>query len=289
MKTLIIGCRGYLGRHLYKRYNPTIGTHYKEAPGALCLDLVSPCLDKLAISWDDYSYAIIASAITKIHYCEREPERTYAINVEGTLRLAEQLVARGIIPIFFSSTYVFDGTLSPYSETSKLTPLNEYGRQKAILEQELPLVCKGRYLILRIGKVYGTTRGDGTILDEIANFLSQGLPVRAAFDHVFSPLLIDDLIKGVYALQEQNCSGFYQLCEDEAWSRYDIACQVAASLNVDPALVEKISLDDLQGAVQRPKSTSMSNDKFKNAIKMSFSSLRSEIAKFSLQYKTSTM
>ena len=51
------------------------------------------------------------------------------------------------------------------------TPLNEYGRQKAEVERLLPEVCQGNCLILRLGKVYGTTPGDGSLLDEMATLL----------------------------------------------------------------------------------------------------------------------
>jgi len=266
VKTLIIGCQGFIGRHLWKQYPTSAGTHRIASKNILPLDLSDPELKVLPLNWKEYSHAIICSAISKIGFCEREKESSFLCNVQGTLALARQLTDRDIFPIFFSSDYIFDGKNSPYDEESSLNPLNEYGRQKALLEQEIPKICGSNYLIIRLGKVFGTTPGDRTLLDEMVSSLLQGQTIRAAHDQVFSPIFLDDAIDGIIALQTKQATGLYQLCGCETWSRYDLACLVARSFNIkEQKNIHNISLDDLNEPFQRPKNTAMRNERFMKA------------------------
>src|SRR3990167_3100968 len=146
MKTLVIGAQGFLGRHFLQAYRATdptiIGTSRKE------LDLASPNLDALDLT--GYTHALIAAAVTSIARCEKEKEATYQCNVTGTLELIRQLHQKNIVPIAFSSDYVFDGIAGDYTEDSPIHPLNEYGRQKAQLEKGIREICGGNYLLIRL-------------------------------------------------------------------------------------------------------------------------------------------
>ncbi len=263
MKIAIIGGKGYIGRHLLKAYQSrsqdVIGTHRCASKDLLPLDLKMPNLEVLP---KNITHVIVASGIPKIGYCERNPKETYAINVEGTLGIAKQCIERNIFPIFFSSDYVFDGETAPFHESSPLNPLNEYGRQKKILEQEIPKVCKGRYLILRLSKVFGIEPGDQTLLDEMITHLIQGNPIKAAQDQIFTPISIADVVEGVLTLQTLGATGLYNLCGDETWNRYELAIQVARSICKEENLIHKITLEELKDGCKRPKNTAMSNAKW---------------------------
>ena len=111
--------------------------------------------------------------------------------------------------------------------------------------------------MLRLSKIFGLERDDGTMLDEMARTLACGERVRAARDQVFSPLWIGDLVAAVLALQEVDADGVFNLCSPVAWSRLEIARVLAEELGADPGQVEEISLDDLGESYERPKDTSM--------------------------------
>lgn len=258
-KTLVIGANGFIGRYLLAAYlrihADTIGTTRRRAERAnlAYLDLENPDLDALPLA--GYHSAILAGAVTRVDACERDPEASRRVNVTGTLRLIDQLHARGILPIFLSSDYVFDGTSSAgYADDAPLCPTTEYGRHKAAVEEALRGWGKP-YLVLRLSKTYGTCLGDGTLLDEIVSRLASGATYRAAYDQIFSPTWVGDLPGAILTIQRLGLRGVLNLCPPQPWSRYDLCLVVARVLELPAERVERISLDELRGPVPRPKCT----------------------------------
>ncbi|MCH9614500.1 MAG: dTDP-4-dehydrorhamnose reductase [Chlamydiia bacterium] len=257
MKTLIIGAKGFLGRYFHKRFKEMIGTHYqKEEPFEL-LDLKDP---KIEFPLDGYRYALFAGGMSNPGRCEVDPEESYAVNVEGTLKLSKWLLKNGIQPILISTGYVFDGVKGGYLETDPTAPPNIYGLHKAILEKKAPSEC----LILRAAKLYGLEKGDGTLLDEMAAKLSMGETVLAAKDQVLSPLSIDDFIQAIVELQKVGASGIYHVGGKKT-SRYHLACKLAEEMRVDQSFVQPVSLDAIPGNFKRAKKTDFCSEKLKAA------------------------
>jgi dTDP-4-dehydrorhamnose reductase len=72
-----------------------------------------------------------AAAWTDVDGAEDDPQGAAAVNVGGTLHVAEL----GAPLVHFSSDYVFDGTKrSPYVESDGPNPLSAYGRTKLLSE-----------------------------------------------------------------------------------------------------------------------------------------------------------
>ncbi len=260
VKTLVIGGRGFLGRNFleaYKKADPTIkSTQHVCSSEPFYLNLEKPDISQIPLDLD-YTHALIAASTGLFIDCERFQDRTYIGNVSGTLSLAKQLSKLNITPILFSSSYVFDGSTGGYLENSPLNPINHYGCQKAELERTLPTVCGENYLLLRLSKVFTLNRKDGTLLDEIVSKLVSGDPIQAAFDQVFTPILLDDLIRITFHLQSHQLTGLYNICGVEAWSRYNLAIALADSLSKSCDQIKAISLDDLPDKIKRPKKNDM--------------------------------
>lgn len=253
LKTLVIGAKGYLGKHFFAFYSDCLGTHHLPALGLETLDLFHPQIDWLK---EDCPFAIIAGGICNPKRCD---EKSYLCNVEGSLALGKLLVKRGTVPIFFSSDYVFDGTQPFYTEASLRSPLNLYGKQKAELEVRLLQELGGNCLIIRLSKVYGTTKGDGTLFDEMAATLAKKKPLHAASDQIFAPISVGEVVQGVAALQKKNARGLFQFAGPLCASRYEMA-SFLAKLLASEELVEKISLDDLNDGIKRPKRTHLHSE-----------------------------
>src|SRR5208337_2492101 len=82
---------------------------------------------------------IHAAAISKADEVRKAPERAWAVNVEGTRRLAAWCGDRGRRLIFTSTDLVFDGARGWYREDDEPIPVIAYGRTKAAAE---PLVLQ---------------------------------------------------------------------------------------------------------------------------------------------------
>jgi len=245
---VVIGSKGFIGKHLTASLNPAIYTHHKESP--YLVDLNTPNLKTLPLSTE--THAVIAAGCANINDCNNHPEKTYAINVAGTLRIAKQCTELGLCPILFSTDYVFDGKEGGYTESSPTSPINAYGKQKAELEERIHDATGGNYLMLRLSKIYSTSIGDDSLLDEMMQTLIQGRTVRAATDQVFCPLHINDLLSIIQELIDQKITGLINIGGKETLSRYALALDVCESLNVSKVFIEPISLDELEGD-PRPK------------------------------------
>lgn len=266
VKACIIGKLGMLGKAFYeeeKKRNPSIfGTQHKDEREPFYLNLKHVDLSPLPIAKAGYTHAIIAAANGVLSKCERQPEETFASNVEGVLKLASLFVKEGITPVVFSSSYVFDGREGNYREDSPLSPLNEYGRQNAVLEQRMQEVCGGNCLILRLNKVFSLDKRNVSFFDEIAERLTQNQTVLAASDQFLSPISAPDVVKAVLHLQRRGEKGLFNLSGRETKSRFSLAKEVAAMLGKPLSLIQEISIDDLGDGIARPKQTSLCLEKF---------------------------
>ncbi|MDD5593260.1 MAG: sugar nucleotide-binding protein [Candidatus Margulisbacteria bacterium] len=260
-KSAIIGATGFIGSAFFEAYRKSnsdfTATSRRGGPGGLSkLDLLSPDISGLKLSRTGHKDALILAAVAGIDRCEIEPAAR-KINVDGTRDLIKQLVAEGIKPVFFSSDYVFDGAAGNYPDDAITRPITEYGRQKAEIEAFLKEKAQGNYLIIRLSKVFGLKKGDNTLLDEMAGIMSRDGEVRAAYDQIFCPTLVRDVVGAVARLQARDCRGIYNVCFPEKWSRCDLAQALAQKLSFDVSRIRKVSLDEIGFKARRPKNTSL--------------------------------
>jgi dTDP-4-dehydrorhamnose reductase len=289
-KTAIIGASGFLGstflsvyRHIH---HDCIGTLRKaQKNDFFTLDLLAPNITSLRLARTKHKEALIFAAISKIDRCETEKKLTRRVNVEGTLELIRQLNSEGIKSIFVSSDSVFDGRTGNYLDDSPLNPITEYGAQKAEVEARIDEICKGNYLIIRLSKIFSINKGDGTILDEMAGILKSGGTIRAAYDQIFCPTWISDLINVVLRIQEMNLKGTFNVCSPENWSRYDLAIKLTNAMGKNVDKVKRISLDDLGETFKRPKNTTLSVKNLQEKIDFSFTPVDQCIMKVAQNWK----
>lgn len=231
------------------------------------LDLAKPDLAPFEPILSQVQYALICGAKPSLRDCFEAPERTAQINLAGPLALVESLSARGIVPVLFSSDYVFGGDQAPYVEGAATAPLNPYGQQKAALESALKQHwAESDYLLLRLTKLYDLALSKGSLLAEMAAAWQAGQPIRAAADQIFNPLLLSDALQAIVELLNRNARGVYNLGGPEGISRFDLAQGLAQRLGVDAALIQKIALKDLSEPFLRPLDTRLAIDKLQQFL-----------------------
>jgi dTDP-4-dehydrorhamnose reductase len=278
-KTFIFGCNGFVGKALLcalrALYPDTYGSSSKNTGEHYYVNFQEPDISHLNLAEQGYTSAVICSAITSVEKCENDPDLSSRINVYGTLEIIRQLISQGIKPVFLSSDYVFDGLTGNYTDTSAVNPVNLYGKQKAAVESKIPSLCGDNYLILRLSKLYAWDYD--SFLQPMINNLLIGKPINAAYDQIFSPTLIDDVIRVLFLLLQDNCSGIFNVCASDAISRYDIAMYIARACNVSTDLIQKISIDSIGESFKRPHNTSMICDKLESIFNFHFESFASAI------------
>lgn len=289
IKTAVIGASGYIGRHLLKSYRiafaDCIGTAFSvNRPGLTFFDIRNPDIGPLSLAETGHKAVLIAAAKANIAFCEQQKEAAYSVNVTGLLEFIRQIGRMDLQVIFLSSDYVFEGGTGSYDDSAETKPTTEYGRHKAIVEKEIPSLARN-YLILRLSKIYGIEKGDGTLLDEMATSLASGREIRAARDQMFCPTYVGDLVRVIHGIQDRHLSGTMNVCSPETWSRYDVAVAMAKAIEADSSLVKSISLYDIPSMAGRPLDTSMKCSRLSKELGALFTPLSEHIDRVGLNWK----
>lgn len=139
------------------------------------------------------------AAISRVMDALRQPEKTFAVNVLGTVRVAEAARQVGIRRMVFTSSREVYGepkTL-PVAEDAPLNPKNIYGASKIAAELYLSTLSPKELevVVFRLANVYGP--GDsGRVLPTFVTNALQGLPlVLYGGDQVLDFMWIDEVVK----------------------------------------------------------------------------------------------
>ena len=133
-RILITGGSGFLGCRLalyYKgKYELLLPTHAE-------LNVSREDAVKKYLEENQPDAVLHCAALSNTWYCEKHPEESHRVNVQGTVKLAKACKLTGAKLIFMSSDQVYNGTpmLGPLKEEDLLQPVNVYGCHKLEAEQ----------------------------------------------------------------------------------------------------------------------------------------------------------
>ncbi|MBF0127191.1 MAG: sugar nucleotide-binding protein [Magnetococcales bacterium] len=219
-KLLIIGASGYVGRHLFAALGPerALATWYSHPlPGGVRFDPETMRLEDLSIRPGRFSHAFLLHGMTRITPCAMDPVASDRVNVAQLESLLQQCAGLGIKPIFTSSDAVFDGSRGNHSETDLPNPLLRYARQKCLIERYL--ADSGMdHGVIRLPKVYSAADDGISLLSVWWRGIRRNETIRCAVDRIFSPIAVEDVVRGLIATVEKDLSGLFHLCGPEALS-----------------------------------------------------------------------
>ncbi|MFA5205774.1 MAG: NAD(P)-dependent oxidoreductase [Lentisphaeria bacterium] len=196
------------------------------------------------------------AALADPNACQREPERSRAVNVTASVTLAEACAAAGIPCVFASTDLVFDGRHAPYDEAAAAAPRNLYGEHKLLAEKEMRLRCP-QLTVCRLPLMYGPPgpAAPGFVATALAAWRA-GQPVRLFTDEFRTPALTADVAAGLFlALRER--PAVLHLGGPERLSRHAFGLILAQLAGVDPTLVQPCRQADIPMAAPRPADVSL--------------------------------
>ena len=198
-------------------------------------------------------------AYTNVDQAEREPERAYAVNAEGTRRVAQAAQAAKARLIYVSTDYVFDGTkTSPYHEQDTPHPLNHYGRSKYEGEQAVLTLCPNS-LVVRTAWLFGQ---EGPNFVKTIMRVAQERPVLEVVDDQRGcPTYAEDLAQALSQLAMSDLRGICHVTNSGHCSWYEFA-QAIVRLTGAGATVQPITTAQAARLAKRPPYSVLSHDRF---------------------------
>lgn len=252
MKTLIIGARGLVGSALARQIpNATLGIPVEaKKPNERYIDITKYETLFKVFSNERPDVVYLPAAIAHVDRCE-ESAGTDVVNVRGAitvLRLCESFNAK---LVYFSSSYVFDGTKKePYTPQDETHPINKYGVQKELVERAI-LKSDAKYVIVRTVGVYGTERLKKNFAKQVISAIFSGKTVYAPSDQTMNPILSTDLARLSIRLAEKY-QGLFHVAGDTCLSKYDFAQKIAKQFSLE-SLVKPKTTEEMQQKAPRPK------------------------------------
>ena len=194
----------------------------------------------------------------------------YRVNVLGTQNIAHVCQELNVHLIHLSTAYVFDGAkASPYVESDQPNPIEWYGQTKLWAEEEIQKI-NPTHTILRIDQPF---RPDPYPKLDAVHRIMAGLKNQTLYpqftDHFFGPTYIDSLATIIDEVIKQRLTGLYHATNNESWTDYDFASQIAELMGLENA-VKKGSLVDYLKTTNRPyqKNTALDCGKITKKIKL---------------------
>lgn len=272
-KILVIGGSGYIGKNLGltipNKY--LLKTYFKNTnDNSIFFDLSITRLDDINIDYERFSHVIIAAGMVRFNEILERPEEARNINVNCTKRLIEDIVEKGLIPVFISSESVFDGNRGNYNEKDEPNPIHEYGRHKYSIEKFIKNITN-KYLIIRLSKVYDSLIDGNTLIIDWLTKIHKNEDIVCANDHVFTPIHLDDVIAYIEKLIKINAFGIFHATSMHPYTRDEMLEMVINNYNIYEdynGRVVKQSLHLFKGASDIPLNTSMNPSKIINITKI---------------------
>jgi dTDP-4-dehydrorhamnose reductase len=249
---LITGARGQLGSDLSELLAERGEV---RAAGHQDLDVADDAAVAAALA--DLSPALVVNcaAFHNVDACEREEDRSFAVNARAVKRLAEACAGTGAKLVHFSTNYVFDGTSpEPYAEGDRPAPRSVYAISKLAGEHAALAYGPGA-LVVRTAGLYGMrgseSKGGNFVTRMLARAREQG-SLRMVADQRVTPTFTADLARAVVEAVDARAEGVLHLTNSGECSWHEFTCAIMDLAGVDVP-VEAVETETGPGQVQRPR------------------------------------
>jgi dTDP-4-dehydrorhamnose reductase len=253
---LITGATGTLG-HAFARLCRARAIPYRLLTRAE-MDIADA--ESVAHALDEWRpWAVVnAAGYVRVDDAEREPEKCFRENAEGTAVLAEACAARDIQLLTFSSDLVFDGKKGEaYVETDEPSPLNVYGQSKAEAERRV-LAAHPAALVVRASAFFGPW-DEYNFVAAALRALAAGRRFAAASDSIVSPTYVPDLVNACLDLLIDGERGLWHLANQGAVSWAELARLAARLHGLDENLIDARPARSFDLAAPRPTNSALTS------------------------------
>ncbi|HVT01328.1 MAG TPA: NAD(P)-dependent oxidoreductase [Patescibacteria group bacterium] len=186
----------------------------------------------------------------------------FGVNVVGTKNLSDYAKRNNIKIIYVSTDFVFDGEKNgEYTEADEVSPINWYGQTKLYGEK----VLGEESLIARISYPYGFKSNiKKDIVWTMVSLLEEKDRVELVTDQIITPTFIDDIVRALHFLIENNITGLVNVVGNNFLSPYEIGIAIASQFGLEEGKIEVTTRAKLyKGRAKRPFKVCLKNDKLR--------------------------
>lgn len=270
---LITGGSGLLGSNIAKLATSKFNVYATYSKNEVSMNGVSffqiDLTEKknlIKIEQIEPNFIIHCAALTNVDYCEEHSNEAYNQNVLASIYIAEVAKEIGSFLIYISTDSVFNGKKGDYKESDTPNPINIYGKTKLEAEQKV-LSIYPHSCIVRTN-IYGWDKLDKFSLAEwMLDKLTINKELPGLKDIYFSPILVNNLIKMLFKLQEEKYEGIIHIAGSESCSKLDFAYKIAEVFGLDKRLIKPVGIDELGLKAARGKNTSLNVSKAEKILK----------------------
>ena len=259
MRVLVTGANGMLGTDLcamleaggHEAIRTDVGARENvPADSWEHLDITSPQNVADVILKHQPDAVVHTAAYTDVDGCERNPDRAYLLNAQGTWNVAAVCGAHNIALAYVSTDFVFDGTkTTPYTEFDTVNPLSHYGASKLAGEKLVAQLCRKHYTI-RTQWLYGAHGKcfPATML----NLAQTRKDLNVVVDQVGSPTHTVDLARTIIMLLHTPMYGTYHVANAGQCSWAELAQRTFELAGVTHVTVHPVPASEYPSPTRRP-------------------------------------
>ena len=194
------------------------------------------------------------AAFHNLDVCEREEDRSFAVNARAVKRLAERCSASGARLVHLSTNYVFDGAgAEPYREDDVPNPRSVYAISK-LAGEYCALSYAADALVVRGAGLYGLhgseSKGGNFVTRMLSRARSDG-ELRMVADQLLSPTFTADLAAALIEAVEAEAAGLLHLTAGGACSWFEFTQAIMENAGIDVP-IEPVETTVRPGEPDRP-------------------------------------
>lgn len=288
MNILVTGALSQIGYELMQQAAGSehifIFTDVKESDLVHRLDISDP-EDVANYVTPDVDVVVNCAAYTDVNGAESDEEAAMMLNAYAPGLLARAAKEADALLIHFSTDYVFDGTANvPYTEESRPSPVNAYGRSKLAGEREIE-ASGCRYMIFRTSWLYSPVGKN--FFRTITDLTAERPEIKVVFDQAGTPTYAYDLAYLICRiLDEGMCDkvGIYNYSNEGICSWYDFAVEINSMMghtcNVLPCRT-----DEFPSKAARPHYSVLDKRKVKETFNIEIPHWKQSLYMLSLEYQ----
>lgn len=214
-----------------------------------------------ALSALDYDLFLHLAAYTNVDGAEKEKEKAYAINADGTQNIMEAVSSRRKKLIYISTDFVFDGDHGPFYEDSAPRPISVYGASKYEGEK----MVNSKAMIVRISYPYRKEFNEKKdFVRTIKSLLEQKKKITMVSDSLIVPTFIDDIAFSLEYLMNNFSPETYHIVGSKALSPFEAGMEIAKTFHLDETLISPVSYREyFAGKALRPHLSDIRSSKNK--------------------------